>query len=65
MAYLEAHRRGALLLLAQYAVLFNRLGRFWWADAWGRIVLTLTVELLPETWKFAILEFHKGSIEDI
>ncbi|KAL1617071.1 hypothetical protein SLS54_008066 [Diplodia seriata] len=63
LEYLEAHRPGALLLLAHHAVLFNRLGRFWWADAWGRTVLVVTLELLPESWKRLIRDFHASVVD--
>ncbi|KAL1635931.1 hypothetical protein SLS58_010036 [Diplodia intermedia] len=63
LEHLEAHRPGALLLLAHYAVLFHRLGRFWWADAWGRTVLVVTLELLPESWKCLIREFHASVVD--
>ncbi|KAK0618700.1 hypothetical protein DIS24_g11626 [Lasiodiplodia hormozganensis] len=57
LKYLGEPRRGAILLLAQYAALFARLGHFWWAKAWGKTVLAVSVELLPEVWKWAIRSF--------
>lgn len=57
LKYLGEPRRGAILLLAQYAALFMRLEQFWWAEAWGKTVLTVSLELLPEVWKWAIRSF--------
>ncbi|KAL1628579.1 hypothetical protein SLS56_005811 [Neofusicoccum ribis] len=65
LAYLESHRRGALLVLAEYAVLFRRLRRYWWADAWGQMLLTVTLELLPADWRCSILQFHDESLNQL
>lgn len=57
LKYLGEPRRGAILLLAQYAALFTRLEHFWWAEAWGKTVLAVSLELLPEVWKWSIRSF--------
>ncbi|KAH7057306.1 hypothetical protein B0J12DRAFT_654054 [Macrophomina phaseolina] len=54
--YLCADRPGALVLLAQWAVLLNRLEGLWWAAGWGKGLMAIALKRLPETWKPFIQE---------
>ncbi|GME40954.1 C6 zinc finger domain-containing protein [Neofusicoccum parvum] len=54
--YLGAHRPGALVLLAQFAVLVNNLRGFWWAKGWGQGLVQIAWKLLPPEWKGLVEE---------
>lgn len=49
--YLGQHRPGALVMLAQFAVLVNNLRGFWWAKGWGQGLIVTAWKLLPPEWK--------------
>lgn len=49
--YLCADRPGALILLAQWAVLVNRLEGLWWATGWGKGLMRIILKRLPESWR--------------
>ncbi|KAK7712891.1 hypothetical protein SLS57_007635 [Botryosphaeria dothidea] len=52
--YLGQHRPGALVLLAQFAVLVNNLRGFWWAKGWGPGLVVIAWKLLPPEWKYLV-----------
>lgn len=52
--YLGAHRPGALVLLAQFAVLVNNLRGFWWAKGWGSGLVRVAWKLLPVEWRYLV-----------
>ncbi|KAL1640167.1 hypothetical protein SLS58_007281 [Diplodia intermedia] len=54
--YLGQHRPGALVMLAQFAVLVNNLRGFWWAKGWGQGLVVIAWKLLPPEWKSLVEE---------
>ncbi|KAF2147490.1 uncharacterized protein K452DRAFT_354861 [Aplosporella prunicola CBS 121167] len=49
--YLRAKRPGALVLLAQYAVLVKPLNKFWWVRGLDRALVSVVWRLLPLEWR--------------
>lgn len=49
--YLCEDRPGALVLLAQWAVLLAMLEGLWWAKGWGQGLMRIILKRLPESWQ--------------